>query len=58
LVFIIAHYVPPCAGAQKLRERASMSNTINKETENKDAKPLPKSDAEWRKRLAPEEYAV
>jgi peptide methionine sulfoxide reductase msrA/msrB len=58
LVYLMAHYVPPCAGAQKQREKASMSNTISKETENKDAKPLPKTDAEWRKRLAPEEYAV
>jgi len=53
LVYLVAKYIPLRASAQTQRENTSVSNAINKETP-----PLPKTDAEWKKRLTPEEYAI
>jgi peptide-methionine (R)-S-oxide reductase len=53
ILFCLAANMPPGASAQTRRENASMSNTLNKETP-----PLPLTDAEWKKRLTPEAYAI
>jgi peptide-methionine (R)-S-oxide reductase len=55
ILFCLVANMPMCASAQTRRENASMSNTI---TADKELQPLPKTDAEWKKRLAPEAYAI
>jgi peptide methionine sulfoxide reductase msrA/msrB len=52
LLYLAAHYMPPITSAQTQKKSASMSNTINKDTS------LPKTDAQWKKLLPPDEYAV
>jgi peptide-methionine (R)-S-oxide reductase len=54
-LFSLAVDMPQGASAQTRRENISMSNTL---TADKELQPLPKSDAEWKKRLTPEAYAI
>ncbi len=56
LVCPVTKYLSPCANAQTRRENVAMSNTAT--VDNKELPPLPKTDAEWKKRLTPEEYAI
>jgi peptide-methionine (R)-S-oxide reductase len=58
LVCPVTKCLLPCADAQTRRENASMSNTVTVDKDNKELPPLPKTDAEWKARLAPEVYAV
>jgi peptide-methionine (R)-S-oxide reductase len=55
ILFCLAVNMPLGASAQTRRESASMSNTV---TADKELQPLPKTDAEWKKRLTPESYAI
>lgn len=56
LLCLAVRYMPVSASAQIKRENTSMPNTTN--TISKETPPLSKTDAEWKKRLAPEEYAI
>jgi peptide-methionine (R)-S-oxide reductase len=53
ILFYLTVNMPLPASAQTRKEKASMSSTISKDTPS-----LPKTDAEWKKRLAPEAYAI
>jgi peptide-methionine (R)-S-oxide reductase len=68
LAAINLSYLSPCADAQTRRENTSMSNKTTRDektttdktktTDEKLLQPLPKNDADWKKRLSPEQYAV
>ncbi len=56
LVCPVTRYLSPCASAQTRKENASMSNTTT--TDDKQLQTMPKTDAEWKKLLTPEQYAI
>jgi peptide-methionine (R)-S-oxide reductase len=53
MIYLLGRSTPEYVNAQVRKENNSMSNTINKETAD-----LPKTDAEWKRRLTPEEYTI
>ncbi|MGW8257268.1 MAG: peptide-methionine (R)-S-oxide reductase MsrB [Thermoguttaceae bacterium] len=53
LVFPAEKYLSLCAGAQTSKEQTSMDNVNSKETP-----PLPKTDAQWKKRLTSQQYLI
>jgi peptide-methionine (R)-S-oxide reductase len=61
-LFLVQWHMPISASAQTKKENTSMSNTMSdtttSNTKNVALPPIPKTDAEWKKRLTPEEYAV
>jgi peptide-methionine (R)-S-oxide reductase len=62
--FFAAKYAP-CAAAQTRKDKQSMSNqsspnatTQETPAANNETPSLPKTDAQWKKRLTPEQYAI
>jgi peptide-methionine (R)-S-oxide reductase len=57
-LFLVEWQMPIGASDLSKKVKTSMSDTTTSNILTKEMPPIPKTDAEWKKRLTPEEYAV